>query len=111
MRAQARGSQARAPLIAAVSGFLGELPPETTSAVRWVADEASARHVDLHVVSVVEWRSVPSWSRRADRVVMRELQRSADAAVVAALDIVESEHPSLPVHGEVLRGDALAVVR
>jgi len=98
-------------LIAAVSGFLGELAPETVSAVRWVADEARARQVELHVVSVVEWRSIPSWSRRADTLIMRELQRSADAAVEAALDIVQSEYPTLPVHGQVLRGDPLAVLR
>lgn len=111
LRAQANGSPTRAPLIAAVSGFLGELAPETANAVRWVAAEASARQVELHVVSAVEWRSIPSWSRRADNLIVRELQHSADAAVGAALDIVQSAYPSLPVHGDVLRGDALPVLR
>jgi nucleotide-binding universal stress UspA family protein len=111
LRAQAAAAPTRAPLIAAVSGFLGELAPETYSAVRWVADEASAQDVELHMVSVVEWRSIPSWSRHADNIIVRELQRSADAAVEAALDVVEDEYPSLTVHGEVLRGDRLAVLR
>lgn len=111
LRAQASGSPTRAPMIAAVSGFLGELAPETVNAVRWVAAEASVRRVELHVVSVVEWRSIPSWSRRADNLIMRELQRSADAAVEAAMDVVQIEYPSITVHGQVLRGDALAVLR
>lgn len=111
LHTQAAGSPIRAPLIAAVSGFLGELAPETANAVRWVAAEASARQVELHLVSAVEWRAIPTWSRRADNLIVRELQRSADAAVEAALDIVQSEFPSLPVRGQVLRGDALAVLR
>ena len=111
LRAQAGGSPTRAPLIAAVSGFQGELAPETVNAVRWVAGEASARQVELQLVSVVEWRSIPSWSRRADNLIMRELQRSADAAVETAMDVVQGEYPALTVHGNVLRGDALAVLR
>jgi nucleotide-binding universal stress UspA family protein len=109
--AQRRLSPAGAPLIAAVAGFRGELAPETESALRWAGREASVRDVALYVVSIVEWRSVPSWSRYPDTLIVRELQRSADAAVETALTIVEREHPSVVAHGAVLRGDALAALR
>lgn len=111
MRRQAKGLRSRAPLVAAVSGFMGELAPETVAAMGWAAREAEARDVELFVVSVVDWRSIPSWSGRADNVIVAELQRFADASVGAALDLVEAHHPDLVASGAVLRGEALAVLR
>ncbi len=67
--------------MAAVSGLLGELAPETVAALDWAADEAASRDVEFFVVSVVDWRSVPSWTGLVDNVVVAELQRSADPAV------------------------------
>ncbi|HEY8302711.1 MAG TPA: universal stress protein [Jatrophihabitans sp.] len=111
MRRQAKGARSRAPLVVGVSGYLGELAPETVAAVDWAAREADCRGIELYVVSVVEWRSVPSWSRRADNLVVAELQRFADAAVDAALDLIEAHHADTVASGAVLRGDALAVLR
>ncbi len=110
MRRQAKGG-ARAPVVAAVSGHLGELAPETVAALEWAAGEAEARDVELFVVSVVDWRSIPSWTGRADSVVVAELQRFADLAVDAAVDLVELHYPQVSASGAVLRGDALAVLR
>jgi len=53
---ESQGLAARRPVIAAVTGFRGELGPETVDAVRWAAYEASVRSVALEVVSVVDWK-------------------------------------------------------
>jgi nucleotide-binding universal stress UspA family protein len=108
---QARGLPARRPVIAAVAGFRGELGPETADAVRWAAYEASARKVALQIVSVVDWRSVPTWSRRADNLVVADLQRSADQTVEAAVAMARDTHPTMPVGGAVLRGSPLSILR
>lgn len=111
MRRQAKGVRARAPLVAGVSGFLGELAPETVAALDWAAREARDREVELFVVSVVDCRAIPGWAGRADNVVVAELQRFADTAVDAGLGLVEAHYPDLAVNGAVLRGDALTVLR
>ena len=111
MRRQTKGVRSRAPLVAAVSGLLGELAPETVAALDWAAHEAASREAEFYVVSVVDWRSVPSWSGLVDNAVVAELQRSADTAVDSALTLMEAHHPQLTTNGAVLRGDALAVLR
>jgi nucleotide-binding universal stress UspA family protein len=108
---EARGLATRRPVIAAVTGVRGELGAETVDAVRWAAHEASARGVALEVVSVVDWRSVPSWSRRSDNLALGELQRSADKTVEAAVTMAKGAHPDTEVAGAVLRGNPLSILR
>ena len=108
---ESQGLAARRPVIAAVTGFRGELGPETVDAVRWAAYEASVRSVALEVVSVVDWRSVPSWSRRADGLAVGELQRSADQTVEVAIAMAKDAHPTMAVSGAVLRGNPLSILR
>lgn len=101
------------PVVVGVDGLRGELSEGTAAAVRWAADEAVSRRVDLHVVCVFEWVALPPRWTKADDVVTSELRHEADRSVTAAITLarhVIGARGDVEVTGSVLRGDTHRVL-
>lgn len=72
-------------------------------ALDWAAADALSRNRRLHVIRAYRWAlgAVP-WETAADRVIIDDLRRAADARLARALAHVAAKWPGLECSGEVV---------